>query len=142
MEPGSCTPHDPSQGVNTSEMFPPGQKPLCVSWTHMNGPDWAIDAAGQKLGNLAGMLSSALNRHVIDNTGVTDSFIYHLQFAHDETTPGSFPPDMIERFFPPSDVPPGPSIFTVLEGLGLRLEPTKGPQGVMVIDHIERPSEN
>jgi bla regulator protein BlaR1 len=142
MEPGGCTEHDPTKGLMTGEMFPPGKTPLCVNWTHMNGPDWAIDSAGQTLERIAGALSNTLNRHVFDKTGVTDKFILHLQFAHDETTPGNFPPDMVERMFPPSDVPSGPSIFTVLEGLGLKLEPTKGPQGIMVIDHAERPSEN
>jgi bla regulator protein BlaR1 len=36
-----------------------------------------------------------------------------------------------------------PDIFTaVREQLGLRMVPTKGPVDVLVIDHIERPTEN
>jgi uncharacterized protein (TIGR03435 family) len=41
----------------------------------------------------------------------------------------------------PSVDPNGPSIFKALEEqLGLRLESTKGPVNVLVIDHIERPT--
>lgn len=142
MEPGGCTEHDPTKGTNVSEMFPLGKTPMCTIWLHMNGPDWVLDAAGQKAGNLVGMLSNTLNRHVFDKTGITDRFIFHLQFAHDDTTPGNIPKEMLDRWFPPTDIPSGPSIFTVLEGLGLKLEPTKGPRGYIVVDHVERPSEN
>ena len=41
-----------------------------------------------------------------------------------------------------TDAPSGPSVFTALETVGLKLEPTRGPQGHFVIDHVERPSEN
>ena len=140
MEEGGCIPHDPTKGVMTGDMFPPGQTPLCISWGHTNGPDWVIDAAGQRLSNLAGSLSGLLDRHILDKTGVSDLFIYHLQFAHDETTPG--PAARIATMFPPTDIPPGPSIFTVLDRLGLKLEQTTGPEEYVVIDHIERPSEN
>jgi uncharacterized protein (TIGR03435 family) len=37
----------------------------------------------------------------------------------------------------------GPSLFTALQDeLGLRLQPTKAPVDVIVIDHVELPSAN
>ena len=149
MEPGGCTAPDPAQGTPaprgvfmTGEWSPAGKTSPCMIVLHTAGPDWALDAGGQMPGNLIGMLSKALNRHVFDKTGITDLYTFHLRFAHDGSTPGNLPPAMIESMFPPTDVPSGPSIFTVLERLGLKLEPTRGPQGHFVVDHIERPSEN
>ncbi len=144
MEPGGCIEHDPTKGTDASEMFPPGKTPMCTIWLHMNGPDWVLDAAGQNPGSLVGMLSNALNRHVFDKTGVTGLYTFHLQFARDETTPDRRPPAQISSaLFPPTDIPSAPSIFTVMEQqLGLKLEPDKGPRGYIVIDHLERPSEN
>jgi uncharacterized protein (TIGR03435 family) len=149
MEPGGCRAPDSSQGTVaprgvfiTGEWSPAGKTPPCMIVLHLSGPDWAIDAAGQKPGNLVGMLSKVLNRHVFDKTGITELYTFHLRFAHDGSTPGNLSPAMIESMFPPGDIPSGPSIFTVLERLGLKLDPTRGRQGHFVIDHIARPSEN
>jgi uncharacterized protein (TIGR03435 family) len=78
---------------------------------------------------------------VIDKTGITGKFNFRIEFASDEATP----------FFrtaggDPSAAPPdpaGPSIFTALQQqLGLKLERATGPVEFLVIDHVERPSEN
>ena len=52
------------------------------------------------------------------------------------TDPGQGPAD------PPSDSS-GLTIFTALkQQLGLKLEPKKGPVEIIIIDHLEKPSEN
>lgn len=149
MTPGGCSAPDPSLGMvapkgvfMSGEWSPGGKTPPCMIVLHVSGPDWALDAAGQKPGDLVGMLSKTLDRHVFDKTGITDRYIFHLRFAHDGSTPGNLPPAMLQSMFPRTDLPSGPSIFTALEQLGLKLEPTRGPRGHFVIDHIERPSEN
>jgi uncharacterized protein (TIGR03435 family) len=67
---------------------------------------------------------------------LTGLFDFHLEFTPDEATPG------IQASGDASD-PPGLSIFAALqEQLGLRLESSKGPVALLVIDHVEKPSEN
>ena len=82
-------------------------------------------------------LNLGLDRVVIDETGITGKFDFHLDFASDDTTPG-----LVPGGGGPGD-PTGPSIFTaVQEQLGLKLVPAKGPGEFLVIDSIERPSGN
>jgi uncharacterized protein (TIGR03435 family) len=77
----------------------------------------------------AGVLEGLLGRPVIDRTGFRGSFKVHLQFAPVDPTRGS---DGTK-----------PSIFAALEKqLGLKLESQKGSEEVLVIDHVEKPSEN
>ena len=38
--------------------------------------------------------------------------------------------------------PARPTLQAVLDKVGLKLESTKGPVEVLIIDHVERPSEN
>jgi uncharacterized protein (TIGR03435 family) len=86
---------------------------------------------------LARALSNVMGRTVIDRTGYTGIFDVKLNFMADEATPLLPPPP------PGSGVATGPSIFSALQQqLGLRLEATRGPAEMMVIDRVERPSAN
>ncbi len=137
MEQG-CTPPDFTKRLSLSDLALP--KPPCnTSMGGRNGPNRTDDLVGT-MRWLAQGLSSAVDRHVLDKTGITDVFKIHLEYLPDENTPQRFRNDAPAE--PASAIPPGPSIFTALEQMGLKLVPEKGPQGYIVIDHVERPSEN
>jgi uncharacterized protein (TIGR03435 family) len=89
------------------------------------------------------MTSIVMDRPVVDRTGLVDRFNFTLDWTPDESQftafilPGFTVPPPVED---PS-APPG--LFTAIrEQLGLKLEPAKAPTDVIVIDHVDRPSEN
>jgi uncharacterized protein (TIGR03435 family) len=82
-------------------------------------------------------LSKVLGRSVIDQTGFTGTFDLQLDFATDDMTP-SMPP-------PPPNSPPSDDVSIVQalqQQLGLRLQSTKGPVPVIVVDQALPPSVN
>ena len=87
-------------------------------------------------------LSNQLSRPVVDKTGLTSKYDFQLQWTPDPSQiPPGMPPPGVEAL-PPAD-PNGPDVFTAIqEQLGLRLESQKGPVDVLVVDRIEKPSEN
>jgi uncharacterized protein (TIGR03435 family) len=91
---------------------------------------------GGTLSMLAGLLGMVLDRPVIDKTGISSYFEIHLAFSPDDSAvPQPVTTDL--------GAPDAPHIFQAIqEQLGLRLVPAKGPVDVLVIDHIEKPSEN
>jgi uncharacterized protein (TIGR03435 family) len=136
MNTGDCTTYVP--GAPASE---DPAKPSCGSlMMRGNGPNTVWTFAGHELHSLAMRLSGTLGRYVIDQTGVTDTFVYRLEFHPDENTPGiHWPPERDAD----QSVPQAASIFTALEQqLGLKIEKTRAPRGYLVIDHVERPSTN
>jgi uncharacterized protein (TIGR03435 family) len=89
------------------------------------------------MANLAKLLSTILGRPVIDHSETTDKFDVNLPFTYDDATIGIARPPLT------SSLNEAPSIFDSLQRqLGLRLQSTKGPVEVIVVDHAERPSEN
>jgi uncharacterized protein (TIGR03435 family) len=85
---------------------------------------------------LAEFLSPQVGRIVVDKTGITEPFDMDLTW-----TPGLAAPEA--RSVTSTAPDPSTSVYTALqEQLGLRLESTTGPVDVLVIDHVERPTEN
>ncbi|HET9361248.1 MAG TPA: TIGR03435 family protein, partial [Vicinamibacterales bacterium] len=76
-------------------------------------------------------------RQVVDRTGLTGNWDFEMTFAP-EAAPGALPPGADAA--PPLD-PDAPNFFTaVQEQLGLKLDATKGPVDVLVVERIERPT--
>ena len=105
-----------------------------------------LTGQGVPLANLVMMLSQQLGRTVLDQTGLKGNYDIHLKWTPDESQAAMFSGPAGPK--PPADTPAppetsGPSIFTALqEQLGLKLDSTKGPVEIIVIDHVEQPSEN
>lgn len=74
---------------------------------------------------LASRLSAYLEHPVLDRTGLKGSFDFKYEYHS-----GDAQPDVVA------------SILTAVQGLGLKLEPAKGPVETFVIDHAEKPAEN
>lgn len=93
-----------------------------------------MKATAQTVGDLAHMLQmqpEMSGRLIVDQTGLTGTYDFAMKWTREQGAD--------------ADSPGGdaPTYFTALqEQLGLKLVPTKGPVEVVVIDHIELPSEN
>lgn len=132
-----CTP--PAFQTRESEAPPaptPGQaeKPICRIISTRSTPGTVRFNAGySSIDGLAGALyrngNGLSDRPVVNKTGFKEVFDINLAVS-DPTSVGT------------PDEPPAPSIFTAIEELGFKLVPGKAEQNVLIIDHIERPSEN
>ena len=98
---------------------------------HSRGYSWGhdhIDVRTGPMGSLVFALSDLLSRNVVDKTCLSGNYDIDLKWTPDEQQGA---PDA------------GPTLFTALEEqLGLKLVAAKGPVDTLVVDHIERPSEN
>jgi uncharacterized protein (TIGR03435 family) len=96
-------------------------------------------AKNATMADFAGFLQGGVvDRPVLDQTGLTGRYDFGLLWRPEVPlgAPGNNPP-------PPSDSDGLPDIFgAIQQQLGLRLEPTKTPTEVIVIDRLERPSDN
>lgn len=83
-----------------------------------------VTATAVSMGSLAHTMSGWVQRTVVDKTGIQGQMDFTLNWTPEEAPDSG-----------------APSIFTaVQEQLGLRLEPTRGPVDVLVIDSAERPT--
>jgi len=95
---------------------------------HVAGSDDTIGLLARELAQLQG-------RVVVNKTGLSGRYDLTLRW-----TPHDAPPPLLNGA-PDPNAPPG--LFTAIqEQLGLKLESSKGPVDVLVIDKIEQPSPN
>jgi len=90
---------------------------------------------GASMNTFAPFLSGGAGRPVQDRTGLTGRYDFTFQ-----KPPVIRPPDPQTAGAVPVD--PGPSLFAIVEELGLKLEPATGQVETLIVDHLERPSEN
>jgi len=107
----------------------PGTGPICG----INFLAGRVRFGGYPLSLFATSVSNQVGRAVVDRSGLTGNWDFELNFAAPPPQ-GPLPPGVE---LPPTD-PDAPDLFTaVREQLGLKLESTKGPIEVLVIDSIE-----
>ena len=93
------------------------------------------------VGDFTGFLQTlVLDRPVVDHTGLKERFDFTVKFTPDDSQFAGHPPQL-----PASTeaTEASPSLFVAIQDqLGLKLESMKTPVDVIVIDHVEKPSEN
>jgi len=129
---GSCVPIDfLNLRMSTLESLAPDVH-YCRNAGSEEGGIVTYEAQGTSIDAFAKIVLGNLDRPVINKTRVRGLFDVHLQYAPERADPA-----------PGVSGPAGPSIFTALQQqLGLKLVPAKGPGEFLVIDSVERPSEN
>lgn len=102
-------------------------------WGTSSG-EGSLTMYGASMQELASWLSAQINQPIVESTGLTGRYDLKLEWAQDLSAA------------PAADAPPEAaklSIFGAVEyQLGLKLESTRAPVEVLVIDHVERASGN
>ncbi len=141
---GGCTPRDPSVISQRRE----GDKFLCETVGGMAGSDFrTMMGHGATMAQFAVLLSNIADRPVIDKTSITGMFEFDVRLNADPADDSSGPPaDVNGRTSPDPRFRPSSAFASALPAalaqLGLKLQPGKGGVEYLVIDHLEKPSEN
>jgi uncharacterized protein (TIGR03435 family) len=106
-------------------------RPICAGRAQAG----SIIAGAVSMDELARNTSRMVGRVVVDRTGLPGRYDLDLKFTPEADLTAAPPPNR-----PPDALP---SFFVALEEqLGLKLEPQRGPVDVVVIDSIQRPTED
>jgi uncharacterized protein (TIGR03435 family) len=145
---GTCVPLNPNGDLpplpTRPAQPPPGR---ACGMVGVSGESFGVRMQGERVAmpEFVRMLSMVMGRPVVDRTGFADTFDLRLDFTPDDAVAGL--PRAVgagESGGTAAADPAGPpNIFAAIqEQLGLKLESTKGPVEVLVIDRVERPSQN
>ena len=135
-QPGpKLVPHDKGVPCDTAappaDVFPPGCYGMTGrekdGMTEFAARSSSLDMLGETLGRLGGG-SGLIGRTFVDETGLTGFWDYTLTLGHPHAQ---------------DDLPNGPTLLEAIhDQLGLKLKPARRVQPVLIVDHVERPSEN
>jgi uncharacterized protein (TIGR03435 family) len=103
-----------------------------TGYTHVSGRNYQYTRAKATMEDIGRAISSAfLDRPVLDQTGLTGTYNVNLIYTPNIRSNQAAPD--------PNDV----SIFDgIQDQLGLKFEPQKATVEILVVDHVEKPSEN
>jgi uncharacterized protein (TIGR03435 family) len=90
------------------------------------------------MADLCRQLAGYVDRDIVDKTGITGTFDVHLDLLPADMGYGVATPDASSSFTPGD----GGAIAAALKKLGLQMRNAKQSAEFLVIDHLERPSEN
>jgi uncharacterized protein (TIGR03435 family) len=100
------------------------------SWNLSQTPGGTLrsKATKESIGDFVRLVGVSADRPVVDKTGITGDIDYDILI----TPPASKSPDDFNREI----------IYAVIDQLGLKLEPTKDPIEILVVDQVAKPSGN
>lgn len=128
--PGSCVPDDPNRPVQ--EMRPNSANFKNCGFRNLRPRSGnVLEATGVTMAELAKSLP--LDRETVDRTGIEGRFDFVLRYSTENwPAPGADP--AIERW---------PELFTAIgEQLGLKIVSARGPLRFLVVDSVQRPTDN
>ncbi len=102
----------------------------------------AINGRNSTMTEFAGFLqANILERPVVDKTGLTDRFDFTLRYTPDASARLTNVPEALPSRTTDADTLP--DLFTAFQQqLGLKLESTRAPVDVVIVDKIDHPSDN
>jgi uncharacterized protein (TIGR03435 family) len=123
-------------GTRLKETATPDAQPMLVS-TVFPGDRIALPARNATMAQFASTLQRAiLDRPVLDKTQLTGKYDFDLEWTYDDTQFGGNLPPLAPQ------TSGKPDLFAALQQLGLRLESSRATIDTIIIDSVQKPSEN
>jgi uncharacterized protein (TIGR03435 family) len=152
--PAPCEPG--AAAVNTPPLPPAGPQfdpktlPRGAVMMMMGPNGMTMKAMATRFDTIVRLLQNQLGRTIMDKTGLEGLYDFELTFSQEGLSspfgrglPLPPPPGGAPTATPAvTAADPAPSLLTAIQDLGLKLEPSKGPVEVLVIDSVEKPTEN
>jgi uncharacterized protein (TIGR03435 family) len=128
------------RGTVTRGAPPPGSMTMSMG----RGGTQSMTLQAIPISGFVDMLARNVGRPVVDKTGLMGKYDIKLEWTRDDAQmqppPGGGPTTVNGQPVPESNAPP--LMEAIQEQLGLKLESGKGPIENIVIDHVEKPSDN